>query len=273
MNRIIYINSNLKKVYKDGSVFGKIKDKFNTRYIGESFIKDLGVSITTIKFPPNFNKRAYQRNIYNIKKRFGNNNVRLAIKTFRSMDYYFYNDFQKRMLAYSVIKSLQLILMRRKKSIGKNCVLIYDASDDINKYIIYELAKKAKYFILLSNNIRKIRVLCDYVLCSYGVSPIITNDMNYAIDNSDFIITSRQLDISNNCPIWYLDNMFVPKDTKDIIINDVTYFTPWKIEKMDITSELIGAMYNPRSYNDIEKFLYKNDIFLDKIKFGKHIIT
>lgn len=270
MNKIIYIDSNLKKMYDDNGFWGRIKDKIYTKYQGESFIKNLGVSILKVKLPPNFNENAFKRNVFSINKKLGSDNSSLAIKTFRKMDYYFYSDLQKRVFAYSVVKSIQLILMTRKKSIKQNCILVYDAADDINKYIIHELAKKARSFILLSNNIRKTRVLCDYIVSNYGISPILTNDLEYAIRDSDFIITSRPLVISKKCPVWYLDNMYIPEKTKDMIINEVNYLTPWNIDGLNVTPELLGAIFSRDKIKDIDEFLKENEIFLGEIKFKSH---
>ena len=38
----------------------------------------------------------------------------------------------KRFMAFSVVKSLKLILRIRHKSIRDSCIVIYDAADDIN---------------------------------------------------------------------------------------------------------------------------------------------
>ncbi|MCY6371954.1 hypothetical protein [Clostridium ganghwense] len=270
MNKVIFINCNLQKIYNDNSLWGKIKDKIYTRYIGESFIKELGVCVSQVKLPPNFNEYAFKRNVYNINKRLRTDNSSLALKTFRKMDYYFYSDSQKKIFAYSVVKSMQLILMTRKKSIKQNCILVYDAADDINKYIIFELAKKARWLILLSNNIRKSRVLCEYIVSNYGISPIVTNDFKFALNSSDFIITSRPLKISRECPIWYLDNMYIPREPKDLIVNEVTYFTPWKIEGVNVTPELLGSIFNGTKTNDVEELLKENGVFLEEIKFEKY---
>ncbi|MCY6356606.1 hypothetical protein [Clostridium sp. ZS2-4] len=270
MNKIIYIDSNLQKMYDDNGFWGKIKDKFNTKYEGESFIKNLEISILKVKLPPNFNESAFKRNIFSINKRFGSDNSILALKTFRKMDYYFYSELQKKIFAYSVVKSIQLILMTRKKSIKQDCILVYDAADDINKYIIYELAKKARRFILLSNNIKKTRMLCDYIVSNYGISPIVTNDRKYAVGDSDFIITSRSLVVSKKCPVWYLDNMYIPQETEDIAVNEVTYLTPWDIEGVNVTPELLGAVFSREKIKDIGEFLQEKEIFMGEIKFKSY---
>lgn len=270
MNKVIYIDCDLQKIYDNDRVWGKIKDKFYTRYEGESFIKNLGISVLKVKLPPNFNENAFKRNVFSINKKLGSNNSSLAIKTFRKMDYYFYSELQKRIFAYSVVKSIQLILMIRKKSIKQNCILVYDAADDINKHIIHELAEKARCFILLSNNIMKTRVLCDYIVSNYGISPIVTNDLEYAIGDSDFIITSRPLVISKKCPIWYLDNMYIPEESEDMIINEVKYITPWDIDGLNITPELLGALFSRNKIKDIDEFMKENEIILEEIKFKNH---
>ena len=75
------------------------------------------------------------------------------------MDYDYFNGFQKRLLAYSVIKSIQLMLRMRNKSLKSCCIVVYDAADMINYNIIMELAKQSKYIVLLSSDLVKVRRL------------------------------------------------------------------------------------------------------------------
>lgn len=264
---VIYATTELEKSYSDNNLWGKIKDKIYTRYEGEYLIKDLGITVSKVKFPPNFHESAFQRNVYEINKKFGSNNSSLALKTIRKLDYYFYSDFQKKLLAYSVVKSIQLILMTRQKSISNSCILVFDGADEINRYIVFELAKKSKFFILLSNNVRKTRELCDYIISNFGSSPVVTNDIDFALKSADFIITSKPLNISSESPIWYLDNTYSPKKYDNLIINDVSYSTPWQVEELDLTPELLGAIFANNKIEDIEAFLEENKVFIKNVGF------
>lgn len=266
-NNIVYATCPFKRIYNNNSLWGRIKDKLYTKYEGEIFIKELGISISNITLPPNFNDKAFKKNVYNINKKFCRGTSSLALKSFRKLDYYFYDEFQKKLFAYSVVKSIQLLLMMRNKSIKSNCILIFDAADYINEYIIYNLAQKAKYIILLSKDLRKIEMLQEDIICNYGVSPIVTSDFDLAIKYADFIVMSRKLDLDAKCPIWYVDNMYLPKRYNGIIVNDVTYESPWENKNFKLTSELLGAILNIMQIKDIEKFLQDNKIFIKDIEF------
>ncbi|WMJ80274.1 hypothetical protein RBU49_15875 [Clostridium sp. MB40-C1] len=266
-SRVIYATTELEKSYNNNSLWGKIKDKLYTKHEEDYLIKELGITVSKVKFPPNFHENAFERNVHKINKKFGSNNSSLALKTIRKLDYYFYSEFQKKLFAYSVVKSIQLILMTRQKSISNSCILVFDGADEINRYIVFELAKKSKFFILLSNNIRKTRELCDCIISSFGSSPVVTNDMDFALKSADFIITSRPLNSINKSPIWYLDNTYVPKEYSELIVNDVSYSTPWQVEKLSLTPELLGAIFANNKIDDIEEFLGENKIFIKNIGF------
>lgn len=273
MNNVVYIDCMLKRTYKDEGIWGKIKDKFYTRFEGESFIEELNTRIYKVKLPPNIHEKAFKKNLNTIYKRFRKNpHSAIALKTYRYLDYPFYTEFQKNLLAYSVVKSIQLILMTRNKSIKKDCIAVYDAADEINRPIIIELSQKSKYLILVSNNIKRTRGLCDYIICNYGISPIVTDDVKYAVLSSDFIVTSRPLEEEVNCPLWCLDNMYVPPNTKDVIINEVTFKAPWKLQGMEITSELIGGIFNGSSEKNIDRLLYNNGLMFNETIFNKNDI-
>lgn len=273
MNSVVYIDCMLKKTYKDDSVWGKIKDKFYIRFEGESFIKELNTKVYRVNLPPNMHEKAFKKNLNTIYKKFRKNpHSSMALKTYRYLDYPFYSEFQKKVLAYSVAKSIQLILMTRNKSIKKDCIAVYDAADEINKHIIIELSQKSKYLMLVSNNIKKTRVLCDYIICNYGISPIITNDIKYVIANSNFIVTSRPIEEEVNCPLWCLDNMYIPPKTKDLIVNEVTFKAPWELKGLDITSELIGGIFNDRGEKNIDRLLYDNGLLFNEVNFNKNDI-
>ncbi len=272
MNSVIYIDCSLKKIYKDDSIWAKIKDRFYTRFEAERFIEEINTKIYRAKLPPNVDKKQFKKNLNYIYQRFRKkqHNNAVALKTYRYLDYPFYTEFQKNVLAYSVVRSVQLILMTRNKSIRQDCIAVYDASDEINKHIIIELSKKGKYLILVSNNINKVRGLCEYITYNYGISPIVTNDINYVTEHSDFIVTSRPLEQEINCPLWCLDNIYIPSKTKDIVINEVTFASPWKLRGLELTAELIGGIFNKYNEKNIDRLLNDNGILFDEAKFSRN---
>lgn len=274
MNKIIYADCVLDKSYKDNGLVGRLKDVYYRRFEGISHVKDLDTTIYKVKLPPNFHEKSYKRNVYNIKRKFRKDNIDIiTLNSNRYLDYIFYTEFQKRVFAYSVVKSIQLLLMTRNKSIKKNCIAVYDAADNITKQIIFELSQKSKCLILVSNNIKKIRELFDYIIINYGISPIVTDDINYVYSHSDFIVSSRPIEGIVKCPLWCLDNMYIPKETKDIVINKVTYTTPWDLDGMEVTSELIGGIFNFSAHKNIDEILLNNGILLDEVKFESEGIS
>lgn len=274
MNSVVYVDSNLKKSYKSNSFWSKLKDRFHTRYEGATFIKEFNTVIYRVKLPPNMHKEAFKRNLYTIQKRFNKElNSSIALNTYRYLDYPYYSEFQKNFLGYSVRKSIQLILMTRNKSIKRDCIAVYDAADEINRHIIIELSKKSKCLILVSNNIKRIRVLCEYIISNYGISPIITDDINYAANHCDFIVTSRPLVENPRCPMWCLDNLYNPQNPKDIIINEVTFKPPWDLNNLEFTFELVSGIFNASNEKNIGKLLYNNGIVVDEVKFKRNHIS
>ena len=270
MKPVVYAKSNIETYYENNSLFSRIKDRFKINLIDESFVQELNLRITHLEIPPNFNKTAYLRNINYASTFIKNRKVSLAPKTLRRMDYYLFNRFQKELFAYGIMKSIQLILRIKNKSIKNSCIVIYDACDDINKEIICMLAKNAKYMIFLSDNIKKNLNLGEYVVANYGISPIITQDKQYAFKNSDFIVSSRKIEINKNTPIWYFDNGYVPGNVL-YSVNDVSYVTPWNIQG-DVTTELLGAILSQMDEKDVEVSLKYNGIYLDKIKFNDNVL-
>lgn len=269
MNKVLYVDAILDKAYKSNTFLGRLKDNFYKKIEGKSYIGDLDTVIYKVKLAPNFNEQAFKRNINKMRNKFNNYNIStMALNTNRFLDYNFYTEFQKKFLAYSVVKSIQLLLRTRNMSIRKNNIAVYDSTDIINKYIVLELCKNSKCLILVSNNMRKNRELCEHITKEYGVSPIITDDIGYISKHSDFIISSKPLECLVECPLWCLDNMYVPKEKKDIVINKVTYTTPWNFDGLEATSELLGGIFNNyKGKEQIDQFLYNNGILIKDAKF------
>ena len=268
MNSVVYVNCSNDEPYDNDRYICRLKDRVKIKLEGENFIRELGINVAKVKFPPNFNKQAYMNNLEICKKYGDKGRISLAPKTFRKMDYYIMTDYQKSLFAYSVVKSIQLILRLRKKSIKNSCIAVYDASEYINEEILYELSKECKYIVLLSRDVLKTRSIGDYITANYGVAPVITNDIEYVFKSADFIITSKRLDKEISKPLWCIDNKYVPSSSKSVIINDVSYDVPWDIGDLNMSIELLGAILGIMEEKDIEKSLKYNGIMLDKIMFN-----
>lgn len=272
MKPIMYVNCDMNKFYEDNSFIRRIKDRFKISLLGKTFIKELNLNVSKVKLPSNFHKNAYYSNLSIARKMIKDKNIHLASKTYRQYDYNLFNDFEKDFMALGVVKSSKYVLRLGHKSIKNSCIVIYDASDDINFNIICSMAKEAKYIVLLSWNISEINIIAEYIMNNYGVAPIVTNDIEYALTAADFIISSRVVDFSSKAAIWYLDNRYIPKNKDRIIINDITYKVPWDVDKCDMSSELLGAILCQMDERDAEKSLKYNGIVLDKIKYNDEIL-
>jgi hypothetical protein len=271
MNPVVYVSTDIKKAYEDDSFLGKIRDRLRINVEGESFIEELKLKVARIKLPPNFNQRAYMNNIAVTQRFVRKKSGVIAPKTFRYLDYNLLNEFQKRLFAYGVVNSIKLLLRVAQKSIRSSCIVIFDAADDINYNSICELAKECKYFILLSDNLKKAGNLSDYIIANYGVSPIVTSDYDYAMSKADFVISSRDLEIDK--PTWYINNFYLPQSSKAIAVNDISFAVPWKVDDIEFSFELLGAILGQMQEKDVEAALRYNGIYLDKIKFNQLIIN
>lgn len=269
MKPIVYVNADVTRCYEDSSLLGRIKDRFKIYYHKKSFIKELNLSIVSVKFPPNFSEKAYYGNLSIVKKPFKSKDFQLAPKTYRKLDYGLFNTFQKELMAYGIVRSIKLILRTRHKTIRDSCIVIYDAADDMNFNVICSLAKEAKYIILLSKNILKTNVIGEYIIANYGITPVITSDMQYSFNNADFIINSEEIEVNGTAAVWYINNRINPINNSRTIINDVTYSVPWALDEYTMSTELLGSILCQMEEKDIEKSLQYNGIFLDKIKFNK----
>jgi hypothetical protein len=272
MYPVIYLSCDLKNRYNKFNLFSRIKDSLNTKLLGESFIKELGVEIAQVRLPPNFNRRAYIKNVENSKKLVSSHYPVLSPKTLRIYDYRFLNPFQKKLIAYSIVKSIQLILRVKNKSIKNSCILICDALNDMGFDVLQELAKHARYIVLLSNSLDRLSSKSDFIVANYGVVPVITNDLKYAAEAADFVISNMEIDISKETPIWYMDNSYIPSQQNKFIVNDVSFKVPWDTKHSEMPSELLGGILGQMGERDVEKSLKYNGIYLDKIKFNEKIL-
>lgn len=273
MQPVVYANSHSNKVYKDNGFFIRMKDRFKIRIKEKYFIKDLNVKITDIELPPNINKEAYYNNLLRAKKLCRNNDIKLAPKIYRDLDYSIYNNFQKDLMAFSIYKSTQMILKNIQKNVKNSCIVVYDASDSILFRTICFFAKAAKFIVLLSENIRKANQIREYIIANYGVTPVITLDKQFSFDNADFIITSRNLVINRDICIWHVCNNFVEGIRNNLNINDVTYKVPWNFKDGNMYFEVLGSILNQMDEKDIDKSLEYNGVFLNNIKFNDNVIN
>jgi len=271
MKPILCVTSNVLNCYNEFGFLSKIKDKRRINLISNEHIKELDVKVTEVSLPPNFNKEAYLYNVSYAKKMCKCKEVQLSLKTLRTVDYNYFNGFQRRFLAYSVIKSIKLLLRMRNKSLKNCCIVVNDATKLINYDIIAELAKQSKYIVLLSSDLRKARRLADYVVANFGVSPIVTNDEVYAFKIADFIISSNDYEFSFGKLVWLLDNS---KNIAGniIAVNDVSYDVPWRSFKERFSMELVGSILCQMQEMDIEKALKYNGIYLKEIKFNNNVV-
>lgn len=272
MYPVIYLNCDLKNRYSKYNFFSRMKDNLSIKLLGESFIKELGVEIAQVRLPPNFNSRAYMKNVESSKKLISGHNAVLSPKTLRLYDYRILNPFQKSLLAYSIVKSVQLILRMQKKSIKNSCILMYATFDDISSAVLNELSKYARYIILASGSTEKLSAKSDYVIANYGITPVVTNDIKYAVNSADFIITNKIIEIGREIPIWYIDNDYVPENQNKFSVNDVSFKVPWDTNFSEMPPELLGGILSQMEEKNVEESLKYNGIFLNKIKFNEKVL-
>lgn len=269
MRSILYAKSDRDVFYDDNSFWGRIKDRFKIRMEEKLFIKEFGLKIGIMKFPLNINMNSYRNNILKAQKISKIKDICLVPKIYRYLDYNLYNKFQRELMAFSIVRSSKIILRNKKKSIRHSCVVIYDASKPILFDTICFLAKEAKFIVLLSPDIVKANELRQYITANYGVTPIVTSDMNFSFKSADFIITSERISADNKKYIWYLDNSYIPCYKNNIIVNDIEYKIPWDFKYGNISFELLGSILCQLGEKDVEKSLQSNGVFLNKIKFNK----
>ena len=86
MKPILCVTSNIDNSYNEFGFLSKIKDKLKIKVISNEYIKELDIKVTSVRLPPNFNKRAYFNNLTYAKKLCKCKDVQLALKTLRPMD-------------------------------------------------------------------------------------------------------------------------------------------------------------------------------------------
>ena len=273
MKDIIIINSNINKAYDKEGLLTRLLDKTKIKRYEVKSIKDLGVNFIKATIPPNFNENSYKINIKSLSTRYmGKSGILLAPSTIRTYDYTVYNNFQKRIFAYSVIKSVSLMLKIKGKNIKKSSILIYDASSDILKEIAEEAAKQFKYVIFLSKNCKKTLALSDRIGAMLGIIPVVTCDFQFAFSEADAIVLSsynKLHNIKKDSVVFHVDNTASKIDC--ININSVAYNNPY-CNDLEFTPEVLGALLCQMGVRDIEKSLKENCMYIDKIKFNEVVL-
>lgn len=270
MNPIIYLNSDFKNVYDDFRTFSRIKDKFKIYIERQDFIKDINLKIIKVKLPPNINENAYMENIKRVKKHVREKNVFLAPKTYRPLDYKLYNEFEKNLFGFSVVNSSKLILRTNHKSIRNSCIVLFDASESIIQRVVHYLAIEARYVVLVSKDLKSIKTIQEYVSANFGTSMISTNDLSYSLENADLLITTKQIEVETNIPVWYLNNLNEPLNKSAFAINDVSFNVPWEFYENEMPLEVLGALLSQMDEKDIEKSLDYNNISISNIGYRKY---
>lgn len=270
MNPVLYVNSNIDNWYSKNGFISAFKERFRINIEEVQYIEDLKLKIEKVNFPPNFNEIAFAKNMKTATNILKHEKSFLAPKTYRILDYNYLTDFQKDLMGQGVLFSIKLFLRTNKKSLKNSAIVLYDAADPINYNIIKLLAKAAKFLILLSNNITKTKKLSDYITSNYGISPVVTADMNYSLKIADAVILSKEINVDKKIPVWCFNNLYVPKLKNGIYINDFSFNVPWSTEQYP--AELLGAILGQMQEKDAEKALKTNEIFLDKIKFNDKVV-
>lgn len=268
MKPIAYVITDFTNVYNDYSLISRITDRLKIHLTGKDYIKELDLDIMKIYLPPNINQIAYSNNIKKIKKYSRKKDIAVAPKTYRLLDYNIYNDFQKNLLGFTVVNSSKLVLRTFKKSIRDSCIVLYDSSSVLCERILDYLAREARYVILISNNRSKLKKLQEYVSANYGISVITTSEINSVLKIADMIITTKDIVVDGDIPIWYLDNLYRPEKKKRYAINDVSYKVPWDINLKNLPMELVGAVLSQMGEKDVEKSLNSNEIFINNVVFN-----
>lgn len=268
---IIAINCNMKKYYNENNIIFKIKDMCLTHFSRRCFIEELNLLISKVNISPNFNEQAYYNNIKRSIKYSRYKDFILAPSTFRFLDYYVLNTFQKELFALSVCESIKAILRLRGKSIRNSCISIFDAKEENVFNIISCISKEAKYIILVSEDLTKLARLNDYIIANYGITPIITSNIKTSFNKADFIVTTKDIDITKDIPVWYINNSKIYRNKGICNINNVTYKVPWETD-LEFNPELLGAILCQMDKNNVEEAIKYNGIVLDKIRFNEDLV-
>jgi len=265
MKSLLCIKLKGEDTYCKFSRLGRIIDGFKTKCTSQELIKEVGVTIKYINIPANINNEAYRFNIKRSSKKYSLKNSILCPCGVRLYDYEFLNDFQKRIVAFSVVESIRAVLLKSHKSLKTANILVDDGCKDENKFIVEELAKEARNIVILTGDIRKFQKLRDFIMNNYGTTLEILYREKDIIE-VDFIISSEDK-VYNAQRVWYLNNFYNP--SKDgIFINKVAFKVPWENQVKLVPPELIGGIFHEDKKMDIKELMRKNSISLEEISFN-----
>lgn len=282
MKSLLSIRLKGKDPYCKFSRLGRIIDGFKTKCTSQELIKEVGTEIKYIDVPANINNQAYKYNIIRSLKRYASKNSYAPKDSYthknsilcpcgvRLYDYQFLSDFQKRMLAFSVVESIRIVLLKSRKSLKKANILVDDGGKAENKFIIEELAKEARNIVVLTKDIKKSEKLREFIIYNYGTTLEIL-DREEDIGEVDFIISSEEKPY--NCQrIWYLNNFYSP-NKEGLFINKVAFKAPWDSKIKLFSPELLGGILKEEKKIDIKDLIRKNDIILEEISFNSKDIV
>ncbi|WP_032123614.1 hypothetical protein [Clostridium amazonitimonense] len=261
------------KPYDKFNAMSRIVDRLKCGIDNKVYIKDINLNIHYGYLPQNRNKTAYSKNIYNIKRKMGVPRFLVSPRGIRNYDYNLLNEFQRKVFAYSVVKSIQLVLRKTNKSLKNSTILVDDSLDPKAYNILEELSKQCRHIVLLSKDIKKTSKVQQKIIANFGISPEITYEEEYAVKISDFVISTRDKVYGYCDNIWYINNIYEPYEIRDTFINDISFKSQWSNLLEDISPELIGAILCQMSEKDIETSLRYNGLFIDKIKFNERLIV
>lgn len=268
MNSILYIKpNNVKKVYSRHNIINNIIDKLKINVYDDIYLKELKLNILKINFPMNINLKSYNKNMIFATKGKKKSMI-VAPKVWRKVDYKNFSLFQKDLFAYSLYKSIQLILRLKNKSIRSSCIVICDPVEFNVLHVAKYIFEQSKYIVFLTKDLKKACIIRDYIVSEYGISPIVTLDTKYAFKCADFMILSKSSFQVCDVPTWYLDNLCKPNNNVNINVNDVCYNTQWGDEFDNMSIELLGAILQQMDEKNVEKSLKYNGISISKILFN-----
>ncbi|HEY5525669.1 MAG TPA: hypothetical protein VIK26_10095 [Clostridium sp.] len=270
MKSLLSIRLKGKDTYCKFSRLGRIIDGFKTKCTSQELIKEIETEIKYIDIPANINNQAYKYNVIRASKRYLPKDSILCPCGVRLYDYQFLSDFQKRMLAFSVVESIRIVLLKSRKSLKKANILVDDGCKAENKFIIEELAKEARNIVVLTKDIRKSEKLREFIIYNYGTTLEILH-REEDIGEVDFIISSEEK--AYNCQrIWYLNNFYSP-NKEGVFINKVAFKAPWDSKNKLFSPELLGGILKGEKKIDIKDLIRKNDIILEEISFNSKDIV
>jgi len=270
MKSLISIRLKGKYNYCKFSRLVSLVDGFKTKCTSQEIIKEVGAHIKYIDVPANINSQAYKYNIIRSSRRYGHKDSILCPSGVRLYDYKFLSEFQKRMVAFSVVESIRAVLLRSHKSLKTANILVDDGCKDENKYVIEELSKEARNIVILTNDIRKFQKLREFIICNYGTTLEILYKEEDLI-GVDFIISSERK-VYNSQRVWYLNNFYSPSK-EGIFINKVAFKVPWDCEIKVFSPELLGGILKDEIKIDIKDLIRKNNIILEEISFNSKDIV